>query len=218
MNPSASAARYDAFHDQRGPGKLTGLAVVAALHAGAILFLLQYEPARKALADAMPIMVSLITPVAERPVEPPKPLPVRAKIQKTAPDPAPVLAAPVEAPAPAVAPPLATAAEPVAAPAPVAPPVAVTPPNFNADYLRNPPPAYPYMARRQGQQGKVILRVLVSPAGLPGQVEIRTSSGVGSLDDAALDAVRNWRFVPARQGTQAVAAWVLVPIAFTLER
>ena len=217
MSPSASAAHYDAFHGRRTPGKLTGLAVVVALHAGAILFLLQYEPARRALADAMPIMVSLITPVAEKPAEPPKPLPVRPKMQKALPDPAPVLAAPVEAPALAVAPP-APASEPVVAPAPVAPPVAVTPPSFNADYLRNPPPAYPYMARRLGQQGKVILRVLVGPAGLPSQVELRTSSGVGTLDEAALDAVRNWRFVPARQGTQAVAAWELVPIAFTLER
>jgi protein TonB len=91
------------------------------------------------------------------------------------------------------------------------------PPNFNAAYLNNPPPAYPVTARRMGQQGKVILRVLVNPAGTADKVELRTSSGFDRLDDAALDAVRRWRFVPARQGDQPVTAWVLVPIVFTLE-
>jgi protein TonB len=48
-------------------------------------------------------------------------------------------------------------------------------------------------------------------------VEIRTSSGVERLDRAALDAVRRWRFVPARQGDTPVDAWVLVPIRFSLD-
>ena len=64
---------------------------------------------------------------------------------------------------------------------------------------------------------KVVLRVLVSGAGTAGSVEIRTSSGFALLDTAALDAVKRWRFVPARQGDQPISAWVLVPITFTLE-
>jgi protein TonB len=68
-----------------------------------------------------------------------------------------------------------------------------------------------------GQQGKVMLRVLVNSNGTTDKVEIRSSSGFDRLDDAALDAVRRWRFVPARQGDRPVAAWVLVPIIFALE-
>jgi protein TonB len=164
-------------------------------------------------------MVSLITPVVEKPQEPHKQRQLKPKVEpRPNPiEPAPVLTAPAEAPAPYVAPPpppTPPAPEPIAPPAPVALPV--VPPDFNASYLRNPPPAYPYSARRMGQQGKVVLRVLVNTAGLPDKVELRTGSGTAALDDAALDAVRNWRFVPARQGDTPVAAWVLVPIVFSL--
>jgi len=62
-----------------------------------------------------------------------------------------------------------------------------------------------------------MLRVLVSPQGNADAVEVRSSSGSRRLDDAALSTVKSWRFVPARHGEQPVAAWVLVPIAFTLE-
>jgi protein TonB len=96
-------------------------------------------------------------------------------------------------------------------------PIETTPPSFNAAYLRNPPPRYPISARRRGEQGTVTLRVLVARDGAPVRVSLETTSGSGSLDEAALEAVRNWRFVPARQGGQAVEAWVLVPIVFKLD-
>lgn len=98
--------------------------------------------------------------------------------------------------------------------APVAAPV--TPPRFDAAYLDNPAPAYPAAARRLGEQGRVVLRVHVSADGLPRDIETATSSGSLRLDGAARSAVERWRFVPARQGEQAVAAWVLVPLTFTL--
>jgi protein TonB len=103
------------------------------------------------------------------------------------------------------------------APLPAPTPAPLTPPNFDAAYLNNPPPVYPPLARRQGLSGKVVLRVYVSAAGSAEQVEIRTSSSHALLDQAARNAVLRWRFVPARQGDQPVAAWVLVPITFTLE-
>jgi protein TonB len=104
----------------------------------------------------------------------------------------------------------------VAAPAEVAPQVAVTPPRFDAAYLDNPSPPYPTMSRRMGEQGKVLLRVLVNADGSAAQVELKNSSGSSRLDQSALDTVKRWRFVPAKLGTQAVTAWVLVPISFTL--
>lgn len=180
-------------------------------------------------------MVDLITlpkvePKPEPPVEivPPKskPKPV-VKPRPKPPEPKPVIAAPAEAPSPVVTPPPPPAPEPEPAPppmvaAPPAPPapepvVPVIPPVFNADYLDNPPPRYPALSRRIGEEGRVILRVLVNASGSADEVQIRDSSGHARLDEAARDTVRRWRFVPARRGEQPVAAWVLIPISFRLE-
>lgn len=95
-------------------------------------------------------------------------------------------------------------------------PPPVVQPRFDAAYLDNPRPPYPGVSRRLGEEGEVRLRVQVDPAGLAQQVEIQQGSGYPRLDQAALETVRQWRFVPARQGDQPVAAWVIVPIQFTL--
>ena len=95
--------------------------------------------------------------------------------------------------------------------------VAVAPPTFNAAYLRNPAPRYPPAARRSGEQGTVTLRVLVTAEGLPSRVSVEKTSGSAHLDNAALEAVKGWRFTPARRGNEAVDGWVLVPIVFRLE-
>lgn len=89
-------------------------------------------------------------------------------------------------------------------------------PRFDADYLNNPKPHYPPLSRRLREEGVVMLRVYVLPSGLPDAVELKRSSGSVRLDEVALSTVRQWRFVPARSGDVAVAAWVLVPIAFSL--
>ena len=67
------------------------------------------------------------------------------------------------------------------------------------------------------EQGKVLVRVLVSADGMPERIELKASSGYVRLDQSALETIRNWKFVPARQGDQKVAAWVIVPITFTLD-
>lgn len=90
-------------------------------------------------------------------------------------------------------------------------------PSFNAAYLRNPAPRYPLIARRNGEQGTVTLKVLVTREGTPASVSVDKTSGSAHLDNTALETVRSWRFAPARQGTQPVEAWVLVPIVFRLE-
>jgi protein TonB len=95
-------------------------------------------------------------------------------------------------------------------------PAPVTAARFDADYLQNPKPVYPPMSRRMNEEGKVVLRVRVSAQGLPLAVELKQSSNHARLDEAARSAVERWRFVPARQGSEAVEAWVLVPLNFTL--
>lgn len=199
-----------------------GIALVVALHLAVVWLLLQMNVIGLPTAPAV-LSVSLIRPETPMPpqpeVTPPKPKPV-AKREMPAPQPQPVpLALPVAAPAPTapaapMAPPAAPAAAPVAAAAPA--PVVPSAPRFDADYLDNPKPVYPPLSRRLGEEGKVVLRVHVEPSGRPSQIEIKTGSGSPRLDQAALDAVWRWKFVPARRGDEAVAAWVLVPIVFNL--
>jgi len=167
------------------------------------------------------------------PAPAPAPKPV-VKPQPRTPPPAP---RPVAAPSPAPAPQVAQAApepqpapapvsEPVAAapaPAPVAPPAPPAPPRIelpstDADYLQNPQPEYPAISRRLGEQGQVMLRVLIGADGSPQQVELRRSSGYDRLDRAALNTVRRWRFVPGKRNGVAEAMWFNVPINFVLER
>ena len=90
-------------------------------------------------------------------------------------------------------------------------------PDYQAAYLNNPIPAYPMVARRMGWQGKVVLNVEVLESGFPGQIKLHQSSGRDVLDNAAMQAVRGWRFVAARKNGQVVAKWFLVPIPFILK-
>lgn len=92
-----------------------------------------------------------------------------------------------------------------------------TEPDYRADYLNNPRPPYPMVARRMGFHGKVILNVEVLAEGKAGQVLLKQSCGHDILDNAALQTVKTWRFTPARHSGQPVTQWFLVPIKFSLE-
>jgi protein TonB len=218
-----------AFDERPRRVSIAGLATVVGLHAAALFTLLHYAPLREALGASVPIMVNLITPpsVEVAPpnpqIDPPKPAP---SPPRKVPALAPIVAAPVESPSAVAAPaPPAETRPPVEAPQPAAAPkvasagpaLPVVPPSFSADYLHNPAPTYPALSRRMGEQGKVVLHVLVTAEGVPERVELRTSSGSARLDGVALGTVKRWKFVPARQGDRPVAAWVLVPISFALE-
>jgi protein TonB len=87
---------------------------------------------------------------------------------------------------------------------------------FDVAYLNNPAPIYPKMSRRQGEQGRVLLKVLVSEKGVADQVQLETRSGFEKLDQAAVDAVKKWSFVPAKRSNQAISTYVLVPVKFSL--
>ncbi|MCZ7653034.1 MAG: energy transducer TonB [Rhodocyclaceae bacterium] len=79
-----------------------------------------------------------------------------------------------------------------------------------------PEPAYPVSSRRRGEEGRVMLRVFVDAQGRAAKVEVQESSGHNRLDESAVTAVARWRFVPARRGSEPLAAWVRVPIVFSL--
>lgn len=99
---------------------------------------------------------------------------------------------------------------------PATPQEAVSQPRFDAGYLDNPAPVYPVISRRMGEEGKVLLRVFVEPNGRPSQIQVSASSDSPRLDKTAQEAVWRWKFVPAQRGNEAVGAWVLVPIVFSL--
>lgn len=85
------------------------------------------------------------------------------------------------------------------------------------DYLSNPAPNYPLASRLLGEEGRVLLRVLVDTAGNSRAVVLHQSSGHSRLDGSALAAVWSWRFHPARRAGRVLEAWVIVPIRFSIK-
>lgn len=222
-------------HPKKMASTYAALALVIGAHVIAVLALINAkatQPVVKALQ--VPMIVSLVANTAPAPEvvplmpTPPQPVlkqqkPILKKQQAT-PKPvavAQVLADPVvsEAPPTPTAPVvLAKAPEVVEAPPAkvVAEPV-VEPPRFGAAYLHNPAPDYPQMARRLGQQGRVLLKVLVAENGAAETVALASSSGFEKLDQAAIEAVKTWSFIPAKRNNEAISAYVLVPVKFSLD-
>ena len=127
-----------------------------------------------------------------------------------------------QAAAPAAAPAPAPAATPSSGPAPAAESVMPsssrsTDADYKAAYLNNPRPAYPLLAIRQGAQGQVLLLVEVLTDGRAGRIDLEKSSGHAALDAAAINAVRAWRFTPARKDGLLATQTVSIPIQFNLK-
>ena len=222
---------------------LVTLAVLLA-HAGLLAWLqTRTVPAQE---PRLPVVMMELLASSPTPVQAshPAPRPEQRQPEKPAPKPAPEAApqpAPRQMPAavtqtdpsplPATAPSLSPAsassatsstatAVPAAAtgPATAAPaPAKVELPSASADYLHNPRPAYPPLSRRLREEGKVMLRVLIETDGSATKAEIRSSSGYERLDQAALQTVLRWRYVPARRNGVPEAMWFNIPINFVLE-
>jgi protein TonB len=145
----------------------------------------------------------------------PQPMPVAVADNTPAPVNAPTGTAQVQAPPP----PLNTLIGTPVAAAPVAPaaPVRVELPSSDAEYLHNPKPEYPALSKRRGEQGKVVVNVLIGVDGAAQKAEIKLSSGFERLDQAALATVRAWRYVPGKRGGVPEPMWFAVPLNFVLE-
>ena len=176
-------------------------------------------------AEVLSEFISPPAPKSEQ-LQPSAPKPPAPQPEKRQALPAPLpVATPAPAPAPAAPagestpqPPAAAMAAAVstAPPGPPAPP-RLELPSSDAAYLNNPKPPYPVLSKRLGEQGKVVVRVLIGTDGTAQQAEIRTSSGYDRLDQAALTTVLKWRYVPGKRGGVAEAMWFNVPINFVLE-
>ena len=77
-------------------------------------------------------------------------------------------------------------------------------------------PVYPESARRAGIQGTTLLRIHIETDGRVSDVSVERSAGHQSLDQAAADAVRRWRFEPALSSSGPVAMSALVPVEFRI--
>lgn len=78
-------------------------------------------------------------------------------------------------------------------------------------------PIYPKSARRQNREGTVQLKVYILENGEIGRIELFESSGSSDLDEAAIDAVKKWRFNPASKNGTPMRHAAVIPIHFTLE-
>ena len=105
---------------------------------------------------------------------------------------------------------------PVVAKSEISPEPEIIPPRSDAAHLNNPAPSYPSMSRRLGEQGRVVLEVYILANGTVGEAKIKESSGFFRLDNAALQAVKKWRYQPARRGQQAIDFWYVQPLSFSL--
>ena len=96
-------------------------------------------------------------------------------------------------------------------------PAKVELPTHVATYLQNPKPDYPALSVRLGEQGQVVLNVLIGVDGRAQKAEIVKSSGFERLDAAALATVQRWRYVPGKRGGVPEEMWFKVPLAFVLD-
>lgn len=203
------------------------LAAVAFAHGGLVAVLLAAPDAPEPVTLARPLTVSLIEAEHQAPQPKPEPRPAPPAVRQPPPlaaeRPLPAEAPPTVAeirepeplPEPVAEPVLPAPTEPASAPAPM-PPAPLVPPR-PADYRTNPKPPYPPLSRRLGEAGTVHLDVLVNPDGSVAQLVLAKSSGHPRLDRSAIETVQSsWKFEPAREGGRPVAAWVTVPIQFTL--
>ena len=211
------------------------IAALWAMHTGLLQRVVEVVVPVMAISQAEPPPPPPKPPEPVKPPEPPKltpppktpqpvltPPPTPQPPAPATPEPPAVLAAPTASVTASVVPAAAPAPPPPAPPPPPPPPAPAAPakvelPSSKADYLHNPPPDYPRMSKRLGEQGKVVLKVLIGTDGAPQKVELVTSSGFERLDKSALDAAMRWRYVPGKRGGVAEAMWYQVPIQFTLE-
>lgn len=197
-----------------------------AMHAGVLTLSWEEPPKVKIQTQGSPgveirlAAIKVPAPMSEVESDPaPEPAPIPEVVPQPpppTPEPGPV---PERRPPPrhrtsaASAPPAAVSAP--AASTAVTEAAAATPEPLGA--LENKSPQYPKLARQRGQEGEVTLRVEVSGQGQALNVSIQKSSGHSLLDKAALDAVKKWRFRPARQNGAPVPGTAVVIVEFRLE-
>lgn len=219
---SAASPFPPAFRPPRKAGRSVNAALCIALaHALLICHWLTTRFTADRPPTALPLQVSLLQMAA--PTVPERVIPLPAPAPPAPPAWSPLSPPTVVSTASEAAVPMAAPASPQNEPAPaaVALPVQVTPPPPPAQippsavqYLEPPKLVYPRASVRNGERGRVMVRVFIDIHGWPQQVEVAVSSGFTRLDEAALTAVRLARFKPYQLDGVPVSGWALVPADF----
>ena len=203
----------------------TGLLITIAVHAGmATLALVGLGVVSLPKAPPPPIVTVNVDPppVQVEKLVPPKPMDV---------------AVPIDSPVPVIeiatvpdTPRAATVIEPtinstlvvnagtgdaiLVPPPPLGPTVTAT---LDQRYARDFQPPYPEQSRRMGEEGTVVVRVIVGPDGRVSEAHVARSSGFPRLDAAAVArALAKWRFLPAQRDGTPVAAEREITVRFRL--
>ncbi|WP_235425749.1 energy transducer TonB [Cellvibrio mixtus] len=198
---------------------LNALLLVIGIHASLLAAMVLAPAAPKPDIIVQPTIQGVLIAAPQEappPPEPPPPLPPEPKPEpKPTPKPPPkappserAVKAPEPPPPQPVEQPIQPAKEAEPTPAPV------LPPNADASQLNNPAPAYPNLSRRLGEKGTVVLEILVKANGTVGEVKMKSSSGYKRLDDAAINAIKKWKFIPASQAGIAIDYWYEIPFEF----
>lgn len=240
-----SSARYS--ENLPRSARMLVLAGVLLMHGAVAWGLMQITEVRQAVLEAAPLFVRWVAPPApevavavappepeppppepEKPKPKPKPKPIVQKPPKVVekvvveepssePEPEVMISAPAQSSAPATN---FTAAEPVAVQV-SAPPPRPEPRVIEASavrYREKPNPIYPQRSLRFGEEGNVLVRVLIDEKGNAVDIVLACSSGISRLDEAAMEAVKRARFYPYKENGVAISVWAQVPISFTLKR
>ena len=218
--PHMLSGRYGEGGKSRGPA--IALAVAIHLALAPALLSLGYQAVKK--------HEETLTAINLRPPPPPASPPAEPKAQRLQPAVQPVpVATPVAIPRPVMA--LVPTAAPqipmaavmpvkatVSAPAPTAaaPPSMVTSDALGTRMIAGNPPRYPVESRRKKEQGTVELLLILAADGRVETISITRSSGFARLDDAALSAVRRWRWAPTLRDGAPVKVRGVVEIPFVL--
>jgi periplasmic protein TonB len=194
------------------------LLLISFLHLGGIAFMVLaspqsqpeiIEPSIQGILIAAPKKEEVIPippppkPPEKKPEEPkkklPKALPSERAVKAQEPEPLPPLEEVKEVPQEAR-------------------PEPVVPPSADAQQVNNPAPAYPAISKKLKEEGTVLLTILVTKEGRVAEAQIKTSSGHKRLDDAAVRAIKRWKFNPATQAGEPVDYWYEIDFEFSLRK
>jgi protein TonB len=198
---SATAKELFSHVSQRGGVWL----VIAAVHVVAIYAFANWSPVH-VLFDSAPIEASILDTPAPASEAPPPPVPQLVRAETPVVEP-PVITLNIEQPPDAIT---VAVSETPSAPAPSAPRVVA-----EVAYVEAPQPKYPAESRRSGEEGLVVLRVLINELGRAAQIDIERSSGHARLDNAARLAVQRALFRPYVENGVPRMALAMIPIEFS---
>lgn len=200
------------------------IGAIAGLHVALLIGLVTMDVVSLKLPTAEPMLVDLVPaappPAPPEPVIQPQlevipPVIVPPALDILPPQESPIQAVVAEIPPP-VSQPVAVATP--APPAPVARPSAVTVSDLSTTMISAVPPRYPAEARRLKEEGTVVLLLTVGPDGRVADIHVSRSSGSNRLDNAALTAVKKWRWSPTLRNGQPVPVRGIVEIPFVLKK